>query len=463
MSTRLICPECVKKQEEIYRLREQVKQLQTKLRRQQQQAQQGYFGSATPSSQQPIKHKTKNDQPHKQGGAKPGHVGKGRKRYTEHEADRVEYVECESKICPDCQIQLEQMATSDRSVLGVKELKLDKILYKLHRCRCPLCNKIFAANAPEVLPKFLLNNELLTHVAAEHYVDGITMGLLEQKLVINNGTLFNAMHQLAQLLKDVPAKLINDYRQTFVKFADETTWRNDGNNGYAWLFSTSQISIYPPTGGPTRSGRVAAEVLGTAPLSGVLVVDRYGAYNKAPCAIQYCYEHLKRPIEDLVKEFPNSEEIKNFADHVIPLLSQAMELRSLNISDDGYYKKAAQLKTDIIHEMNKPADHAAIQNIQTIFQQNEHRLYHWVENRAVPAENNYSERGFRRLVIARKISFGSQSDHGAKTREILMTVLHSLRKRYPQDYRKKFKSCLNELALNPRLDLYKFLFDNDTS
>jgi hypothetical protein len=461
MSTRLICPECVKKQEEIYQLRDKVKQLQAKLRLQQQQAQQGYFGSSTPSSQKPIKNNTENDNPRKNGGAKQGHVGTGRKRYTADEADRIEHIECEPKICPQCQIQLEKRDSLDRSVLGVKELKLDKILYKLHRCRCPLCKKLFSAKAPEVLPKFLLNNELLTHVAAEHYVDGIPMGLLEQKLVINNGTLFNGMHHLARLLKDVPAKLINDYRQTFVKFADETKWRNDGSNGYAWLFSTSLVSIYRIR--PTRSGRVAAEVLGAAPLPGVLVVDRYGAYNKAPCDLQYCYEHLRRPIEDLVKEFPNSEEIKNFADNVVLLLSDAMGLRSLNISDDAYYKKASQLKTDIIYHMNQPADHAGIQNIQAIFQQSAHRLYHWVDNRDIPAENNFSERGFRRLVIARKISFGSQSDNGANTREILMTVLHSLRKHHPDDYRKKFKSCLNQLAQNPQLDPYTFLFENDTS
>ena len=78
-----------------------------------------------------------------------------------------------------------------------------------------------------MLPKFLLNNEFLTHVACEHYVDGIPMGLLEQKFNINNDTLFNGMHNLAQLLQDVPPKLIHDYRQTFVKFADEIPhWRD---------------------------------------------------------------------------------------------------------------------------------------------------------------------------------------------------------------------------------------------
>jgi hypothetical protein len=147
MSTRLICPECVKKQEEIYQLREKVKQLQAKLRRQQQHAQHGYFGSSTSSSQKPIKNNTTNDNPQKNGGAQKGHVGKGRQRFSEAEADRIEHIECEQKICPDCQIQLEHSGSIDRSVLGVKELKLAKILYKLHRCRCPLCNKTFSANS----------------------------------------------------------------------------------------------------------------------------------------------------------------------------------------------------------------------------------------------------------------------------------------------------------------------------
>jgi hypothetical protein len=41
------------------------------------------------------------------------------------------------------------------------------------------------------------------------------------------------------------------------------------------------------------------------------------------------------------------------------------------------------------------------------------------------------QRGFRLspLVIARKVSFGSQSEAGARTREVLMSVLHALRKR----------------------------------
>jgi transposase len=461
MSTKLLCPECVIKQEAIYRLREENKRLKAKLRRQQQQATAGYFGSATPSAQKPVKKNTTNNNLRKNGGATRGHPGNGRRSHTTETASMIEAVAGEEQLCPDCQIELQTMRARQRSVLGINELKVNKILYNLERRRCPVCKRTFSAKAPAVLSRFLLNNELLTHIAGEHYVDGIPMGLLEQKLTINNGTLFQAMHHLAKLFQDVPQQLIQNYRQTFVKFADETSWRNDGHNGYAWLFSTPLLSIYRLRA--TRSASVVAEVLGTEPLPGVLVVDRYNGYNKAPCAIQYCYEHLRRTIEDLSQEFPHRAEIKNFVTTVVPLLSQAMGLRSQPISDAEFYTQASQLKANLIQEMTKPADHAGIQNIQAIFQQYSPRLYHWADNRAIPAENNFSERGVRRLVIARKISFGSQAEQGAQTREILMTVLHSLRKYYPQDYRTKFKNCLNQLALKPQLEPYSLLFGDNTS
>ncbi|MFH1317550.1 MAG: transposase, partial [Candidatus Omnitrophota bacterium] len=47
------------------------------------------------------------------------------------------------------------------------------------------------------------------------------------------------------------------------------------------------------------------------------------------------------------------------------------------------------------------AKHPANQNFQDILKENEHRLYHWVGDRRVPAENNRAERELRPTVIAR--------------------------------------------------------------
>jgi hypothetical protein len=95
--------------------------------------------------------------------------------------------------------------------------------------------------------------------------------------------------------------------------------------------------------------------------------------------------------------------------------------------------------------------------MQDLFRQKADRLYHWTRDPAIPAENNLAERELRPLVVARKVSFGSQSDRGAATRETLMTVLHTLRKRVPGPAA-AFKAALDQLTQTPDADLFTLLF-----
>jgi len=64
----------------------------------------------------------------------------------------------------------------------------------------------------------------------------------------------------------------------------------------------------------------------------------------------------------------------------------------------------------------------------------------------------------RPLVIARKISFGSQSAQGALTCETLMSVLHTFRKR-TKDLFGAFKRGLDAMAKDETRDPYQLLFD----
>jgi hypothetical protein len=297
-------------------------------------------------------------------------------------------------------------------------------------------------------------------VAVEHYLFGRTLGQLEQQLGMGYGSLMEAMHGLARLLAKVPDRLIAAYRQAPVKHADETGWRNDGQNGYAWGFFTNDLSIFRLR--PTRSGSVAREVLGTKRLPGVLVVDRDPGYNQLRVMIQYCYAHLLRQVKDLEKDFPDQPEIQAFVETLAPLLATAMELRNVETSDAGFKKQAARIVKKIKKAIRASAHHPAVQSVQDIFRQNEKRLYPWAKDRLIPAENNLAERNLRSLVIARKNSFGSQSERGARTRETLMTVLHTLKKQ-TTDVAGRFKEALDRLAAEPAFDPYRALFTPDTS
>jgi hypothetical protein len=296
---------------------------------------------------------------------------------------------------------------------------------------------------PGVLPRALLGNRLLAHVAVQHYLYGVTLGQLDNQLDVGYGTLIGALHQLAHLLEPACEQLVQDYRQAPVKHADETGWRTDGHNGYAWLFCTETLSLYRFR--QTRSGQVAQQVLGAKRLRGVMVVDRYHGYNRAPCALQYCYAHLLRDVQDLEKEFPEKTEIKQFVSAFAPLLARAMQLRSFKLTAQQFRLQAGQTQREIMALAHAPAQHPGIQKIQNIFRDHTKRLFHWSKSPKVPADNNRAERELRPLVIARKISFGSQSEAGARTRETLMTVLHTLRKREP-NVTAAFERALNRLS-----------------
>jgi hypothetical protein len=95
------------------------------------------------------------------------------------------------------------------------------------------------------------------------------------------------------------------------------------------------------------------------------VVDRYAGYNRSPCAIQYCYAHLLRDLEDLDKEFPDQPEVRGFVQTVRPLLAAAMGLRGLGLSRKAYRRQAADLRRKIKRVMNATAQHLGVRHIKT--------------------------------------------------------------------------------------------------
>jgi len=454
-----VCMGCYRKQLQINELREENARLKAKLTYQERTAKEGPFKSSTPSSKIPIKPDSLPERQAKKGGAKAGHPGHGREALTSETAEREELVGMEA-ICPTCRSAMKRLGSNPRSVVDYERGRLDTAVYHLESCRCAKCGKVYTAKPLGVFARSRYGNGLLAHVAVEHYLWGRTLGQLESQLGMGYSSLVQAMHGLAKVLGTVPDRLIEVYRRTPVKHADETGWRTDGQNGYAWGFFTNELSIFRLR--KTRSAKVAHEVFGDQKLPGVLVVDRYNGYNKLPVTIQYCYAHLLRQVKDLEKDFPDPPEINLFVETLAPLLATGMELRKVEANDSAFKKQAARIVRKIKETVYAEAHHPAVQNVQDIFRQHEKRLYHWAKDRTIPAENNLAERDLRSLVIARKNSFGSQSDKGAHTRETLMTVLHTLKKRTDDVYG-TFKSALDRLAADPTLDPTRVLFEPDTS
>lgn len=455
------CGQCYEKQREVDRLKEENERLKKALQYRDRQKDDGIFGPSTPSSKIPFKPNVPERLNPNKRGAQSGHGGHGRIGVKDLQDARVVRVQSAyGGRCPGCGGPLQCQQKRRRVVKESRPLESEDVVMELPIERCTKCKKTYATRAPGVFAKSRLGTQLLSNAVLMSYGHGIPTQRVSEQLKVKPGVLMGSYHRLSDLLVEVPKKLKQRYQQAAVKHADETGWRTKGKNGYAWFFGTPTLSLFQFE--TTRSGEVVKQLLGKDPLPGVLVVDRYAGYNQVPCQIQYCYAHLLREVKKLFVECPEACEVKTFVDTVAPLLSLAMRLRNQPISDEVWKKESAQVESALKTAMRSSAQHLGIRHIQDIFIKHEARLYHWARDRSIPAENNLSERDLRPTVIARKTSFGSQSDRGAKTRGILMTVMQTLKKQ-GENPSVRLKTTLDALARNPSQDPFPLLFPNLTS
>jgi transposase len=453
------CEGCLEKQREIDRLKEEIQQLRVKLSAKKRKDKEGFFGSSTPSSQLPVKANTSAENQNKQGGARLGHQGNGRKSHPEDSVDEVRIRQVEP-FCLDCKTALRAKGYRERSVLDIDPITIKRVVYRLERKQRPVCGVAREAKAEGVLPKSLLSNQLLAEIVDSHYVQGMPLARVCGRWQLNYGTVVQALHRMARMFAEVLDELKANYRQEVVRHADETPCRTDGQQGYCWLFTSARVSLHLYR--QTRGAKVVEEVFGREKLEGYLVVDRYAGYNRVGCLIQYCYAHLLREMKELQTQFADEQEVEAFAQRMIELLAQAMRLQTSKPEDVEYYRAAQLIKQEIIKACLDGSHHLAVKRWQDFFVEEAEKLYHWVRDRRVPCENNRAERELRPTVIARKVSHGSQAEEGAHTREVLMSVMQTLKKRVANP-RQKFKEVLDKGALNPKLNLSESLFQTDST
>lgn len=454
------CEGCLAKQLIIDRQLEEIQRLKQKLNVNQRRLQAGFFGSSTPSSKIPLKANSLAENQARKGGARLGHRGVGRQVFKPEQAAEVRVAEVDADNCPNCQCQLVGHSSNERGIFDLNREEVRRIYYEIARKRCPQCRKVIAGKVSNAMPNAKLSNELVTEVAEQHYVLGRPLGQIAERFGINYSTLSESLKRIGKLLAPGLEKLKLDYRQSFVRHADETSWRTDGGNGYSWYFGTRDVSLYLFR--ETRSASVPKEVFGKEPLEGVLVVDRYAGYNRVPCRIQYCYAHLLREIKDLEAEFENNQEVGNYTQAMKICLTDAIQLRNRGLSEAEYLKAAQAIKRQMLELSRRPAEHPAIRRWQDFYAEKSDRLYQWCESAQIPADNNYAEREIRKVVIARKTSYGSQSQAGAKTREIWTSILQSLKKR-GENPRDKLIEALNKISHDKDLDIANELFGSRDS
>lgn len=424
------CYGCYEKQVKIDKLTEEVESLKSRLSALEKKArwiQNPHLPHSKEVFPKPSKPEVKKARGHKK-----GQKGFKRKPIDHNEPHRFERIPM-PEACPDCGHKLQLRTYEDKKIIDLIERQVETVIYEIAKGHCTQCHKNHRASLP-VLPKALIGNQLLAEAAVMAYVDHIPVAKITGMYgnVIQDGTLFKSFYRVADLLEPTIEVLRDDFRRNLYRHADETGWKTDGKNGYAWVFCTSDTTLFQFA--DTRSGKIAQSIFGQDPLPGYLTVDRYGGYNKVPCEFQYCYAHLLRDVKALEKSEPLNEGVKVFVSQLSHALSEAMKLqKNAELDDVKYYESAKLIQNQIEAIVLNRSEHPGILKIQEIFRDQAARLYHWVDDREVCSHNNFAERTLRGTVVSRKTSYGSKSAKGRESRSVLMSVLYTAKQRLRGD------------------------------
>ena len=235
-------------------------------------------------------------------------------------------------------------------------------------------------------------------------------------LDLSIGEMTGVLCRVADMVRPVTEEIRQRVRSSPVVFADETGWREDGENGFVWTFSTSTGRHLVRR---RRNKEVAGEVLGYEPV-GVLVTDFYAAYNHYPGLKQRCWAHLLGDIHDLTVVNPEEKALETWAAGVKALYTEANEFshadaRRRNAAKRRFERRLLALCRPHVKDESAP-QHGLANRMERFIKE----LF--VAEPEVPSDNNRAERSLRPLVIARKISGGTRSERGTETKMILASV-----------------------------------------
>jgi transposase len=234
------------------------------------------------------------------------------------------------------------------------------------------------------------------------------------------------------LVEPVEAARAHVHEQA-VAHLDETSWRQGGKRAWLWVAVTSVVTVFLVR--LSRGGPVARELLGEH-FSGILVTDRYSAYNWYPMRWrQLCWAHLLRDFEAIRERGGASEAIG------AALLAQAQRMftwwhrvceGTLQRSTFRSYMTPLRREVERLLAVGSQCGVATTAGTCREILKRREALWTFVQVQGVAPTNNAAERAIRPGVQWRKGSFGTQSEAGSRFVESMLTVVATLKQQKRQ-------------------------------
>src|SRR5947199_7157145 len=363
----------------------------------------------------------------------PGHPCATRTLIPVEEVDEV--VVIKPAQCTHCQapVSVDDPKPCRHQVIELPPIKPVVTEYQWHQLACPTCGATTRAPWPAGVPSGTYGPRVQATVALYTGSYRLSKRTTQQAMSevfgvpMRVGTI-SQLEQATTAVLDAPVEEARTYvHEQAVAHLDETSWRQGGKRAWLWVAVTSWVTVFVVR--LSRGGQVARELLG-ATFAGILVTDRYSAYNWYPVRWrQLCWAHLLRDFEAMRGRGGASEEIGD------ALLAQAHQMftwwhrvRDGTLTRSTFRSYMTPLRREVQRLLEAGSRCGVPQTAGTcrdILKRRE-ALWTFVQVEGVEPTNNAAERSIRRGVLWRKGSFGTQSAEGSRFVESMMTVVTTL-------------------------------------
>jgi transposase len=267
------------------------------------------------------------------------------------------------------------------------------------------------------------------------------------RLKLSTGEITELLHQVRETTQAAVDELKRQARASPILHVDETGWREAGHNGYVWSLSTPEGVRYFEYD-RSRAGAVATRLIGKE-YAGHVVTDFYAGYNHLAGPHQRCWVHLLRDLHELKEQHGQDVRVRQWAIQVeavyrlaVQRLGQAPELSGAQ--RQALYERVVERVVALGQEYAQQKGHACWALAKRLLR-HQGELFQFVLVDGLAADNNAAERSLRPVVVLRKISGGTQSGEGSKTRLALASLFETWQARGLNP----FEECLSLLRQTP--------------
>jgi transposase len=365
-------------------------------------------------------------------GAQNGHPGTARLRPEQIDHHQTHQL----AACPDCGGPLTRTGRQrTRIVEDIPDnLKVEVTEHTICRDWCACCKKQVEPQVPDALPNCTLGHRTVTLSAWLHYGLGVTtrqiVDVFNQHLhlTITDGGLTAMWHRLAEVVTPWYEQIRRLCLDAGVLHADETGWRVEGQTWWLWCFTCAEATYYLID---ESRGHPALDQFFVDEFAGVLVSDFWAAYDAVGRTRQKCWPHLLRELKEVDAGSEGGGDWPGFAKRLRRIYGDAVRLEAARAvkPTEEYDLKLSRLHGRVVDLGIEEWTNAHARRLAKRLSRYGEELLTFVEFEGVPPSNNHAEREVRPAVLMRKASYGNQSETGATTRAVLMSVFRTLKNR----------------------------------